>query len=401
MLTHEAIIDTVWDTGIKPLLVARFPEATPDALRKAHAYAYGGCVIQDMGYYPFGNGFFSGLTHYVRTGDFIMNLIDEARDLNEYAFALGAVGHYAADNIGHPIAVNPSVAMLYPKLARRYGPKVTYEDSPIAHLKTEFGFDVLQVARGNYAPQAYHDFIGFEVSKAVLERAFERTYGLKLKDIFRTEDLALGTCRRGVSKVIPEMTRVAWQTKKDELIKATPGLTRRKFVYNLSRASYRKEWDTEYKEPGIAARFLASIFRLIPKRGPFRALSFEPPTRETERLFMDSFNRTVDADRRLLASVSAGAGKLEDRDFDTGTPTRPGAYRLADDTWAELARRLVHKNPADIDPALRRQILTYFANPNADYATRRHRKKWEATLEALAKLRESGQAEAVPVSERR
>ena len=60
-----------------------------------------GCIIQDMGYYPFGSKFFSDLVHYVRTGDFVANLIGEAQNLDEYAFALGALAHYAADTQGH------------------------------------------------------------------------------------------------------------------------------------------------------------------------------------------------------------------------------------------------------------------------------------------------------------
>src|SRR6266536_2356088 len=94
VLTHEAIIDTTWKDDIAPLLLKRFPDATPDQLRKAHAYAYGGAIIQDMGYYPLGSKFFSDLTHYVSSGDFVLNLIAEAGDLNEYAFALGSLAHY-------------------------------------------------------------------------------------------------------------------------------------------------------------------------------------------------------------------------------------------------------------------------------------------------------------------
>ena len=159
VLTHEAIIDAAWKDSIVPVLLKRFPNATPEQLLQAHAYAYGGAIIQDMGYYPFGNAFFSDLTHYVRSGDFVLALIEESRDLNEYAFALGALAHYAADASGHPIATNRAVPMMYPKLARKYGPVVTYEDQPSAHAKVEFGYDVDQVAEGSYAPKAYHDFI--------------------------------------------------------------------------------------------------------------------------------------------------------------------------------------------------------------------------------------------------
>ena len=152
VLTHEAVIDSAWDDALKPLLLSRFPNATAGQLREAHAYAYGGTIIQDMGYYPSGSHLFSDLTHYVKSGDFIANLINQATNLDEYAFALGALAHFAGDDLGHSIAVNPSVPLLYPKLARKYGPVMTYEDDPTAHLRTEFAFDVLQVARGYYAP---------------------------------------------------------------------------------------------------------------------------------------------------------------------------------------------------------------------------------------------------------
>ena len=118
VLTHEAIIDAAWDDSIKPILLKRFPRATVEQLREAHAHAYGGAIIQDMGYYPFGSKFYTDLVHYVRSGDFIEALLGEARDLDEYAFALGALAHYAADNTGHPVAVNPAVPILFPNCKR-------------------------------------------------------------------------------------------------------------------------------------------------------------------------------------------------------------------------------------------------------------------------------------------
>src|SRR5205814_9256983 len=154
VLTHEAIVDSTWDSAIKPLLLKRFPTATADDLTAAHAYAYGGSIIQDLGYYPFGSKFYSDLTHYVRSGDFIVNLIRESQDLDEYAFALGALAHYAADNKGHRMATNVSVPLLYPKLRLKFGNSITYADDPFSHSKTEFGFDVFQAAKGRYAPNA-------------------------------------------------------------------------------------------------------------------------------------------------------------------------------------------------------------------------------------------------------
>ena len=185
VLTHEAIVDAVWDASIQKMVLHRFPGATPEELDEAHAYAYGGCIVQDMGYYPFSSRFFSDLTHYVRSGDFVATLIRDSQDLNEYAFALGALSHYAADDSGHRTGTNLAVPILYPELRRKYGKSVTYWDSPLSHLRTEFGFDVLQVAQGRYAPDSYRAFIGFQVSKPLLERSFQETYGLEMKDVFR------------------------------------------------------------------------------------------------------------------------------------------------------------------------------------------------------------------------
>src|SRR6266851_1156619 len=209
VLSHEALIDAAWETGIRPVLLQRFPNATPDELRKAHGFAFGGAIIQDLGYYPHGSHFFSDLVHYVRSGDFIRALIRDSQDLDEYAFGLGALAHYAADSNGHRIAVNRAVPILYPALRKKYADVVTYEDNPAAHLKTEFDFDVLQVAKERYAADNYHNFIGFEVSTALLERAFQEIYGIPLRSLFGNMDEAIGSYRHTVSTVIPKATNSA------------------------------------------------------------------------------------------------------------------------------------------------------------------------------------------------
>ena len=339
VLAHEAIIDAAWD-NIKPVLLQRFPETTPDGLKKAHAYTYGGCIIQDMGYYPFGSRYFSDLVHYVRSADFVAALLREARDVNELAFALGALAHYSADNNGHPMAVNRAVALGYPKLRARYGSEVTYANDPVAHLKTEFGFDVAEVAQGAFAPEDYHDFIGFQVSKDLLERAFQATYALELKDLFTSLDLALGTYRWTIGTIIPQATKVAWSLHKTEIVKARPGMTKRKFLYNIRRSSYEQEWGKGYQRVGIFARFLAFVFRILPKVGPFRAIQFKPPSQQTERLFMQSFNKTLDLYRADLQEAGGAHLQLANTDFDTGRPTTPGEYPLADKAYAKLLRDL-------------------------------------------------------------
>lgn len=387
VLTHEAIIDSAWDRSIQPLLLRRFPQSSPEDLVHAHAYTYAGCILQDMGYYPFGSHFFSDLVHYVRSGDFVVNLIHTSENLDEYAFALGALAHYAADTEGHSIAINRSVAMQYPKLAQKFGDHPTYGDKPSAHLEVEFSFDVLQVAHGNYAPQAYHDFIGFEVSRPVLERAFRQTYALEIGDLFKDVDLAFGTYRRAVSSVIPTMTRAAWQIKKTDLQKAQPRVSQRAFVYNLSRASYLKEWGRGFKEPGFKIRLVAFFLRILPKIGPLKALAFKNPTPQMDLLFQTSFDRTLEVYRGLLAQAGNARFALENRDFDTGALTRPAEYKLADNAYCELAIALARKDAAAVDPELRRNVVEFFRDTSLPFATKTHESRWKETLAALEKLK--------------
>jgi hypothetical protein len=361
VLTHQAIIDTVWLDAIKPVLSKRFPDVTEDQLTRAHAYAYGGCIIQDLGYYPFGSRYFSDLVHYVRSADFVQALLDESRDLNELAFALGAVSHYGADIEGHSIAVNRAVPMLFPQLRKKFGNNVTYADDPPAHLKTEFGFDVLQVARGHYAPNAYHDFIGFQVSKDLLNRAFQRTYGLKLTDLFHTLDLSLGTYRYCISTMLPNVTKIAWSLKSKEIQKERPTASRKQFLYNIRRSSYQKEWGSNYERPGPLARILAFVLRLMPRVGPFRGLAFKVPTPQTEKLFEDSFDATVDRDRTSFERAKTGGLNIANRDLDTGRSVSPGEYALTDRTYDKLLVRLAEKKFDGVTPELRANILRFYA----------------------------------------
>jgi hypothetical protein len=384
VLTHEAIIDAAWKESIVPVLLRRFPNATPEELLEAHAYAYGGAIIQDMGYYPFGNAFFSDLTHYVRSGDFVLALIEESTDLNEYAFALGALAHYAADNSGHPIATNPAVAMTYPQLAKKYGPVVTYEDKPSAHMKVEFGFDVDQVAKGHYAPKAYHDFIGFEVSKALLERAFTRTYSLEMSSVFFRVDLALGSYRHAVSTVIPRTTKVAWHLKRREIQHSDPSETKTKFVYNISNSGYRKEWGDVYEKPDFFARFKAFTLYLVPRIGPFSALGYHPPTPAVEQIYMHSFNETLDYYRLLLVAQQEDTLRLPNDNLDTGGLTGPAVYRLTDETYANLLGKTSGKPISD---ALRRDMLTYYADLGKGFATKKDPEAWQKVLRQLDRLK--------------
>jgi hypothetical protein len=386
VLSHEAIIDSAWDTSIRPMLLKRFPHSTPAELKEAHAYTYGGAIIQDMGYYPHGNKFVSDLTHYVRTGDFILALLRDATDLNGYAFALGALSHYAADKDGHAIGVNRAVPVLYPKLKKKYGDWVTYEEDPLAHVKTEFGFDVLEVAQGRYAPQNYHDFIGFEVAVPLLQQAFQDTYGLDLQGVLSDESRALGSYRHDVSQVLPSATRVAWSLKKDDILKDQPSMTKKKFLYNLSRASYQKNWGNDFRKPTCREKFLAFLVKLLPKIGPLRVLELRMPTPATERLFEASFNASLARYRKLLEEVAAGHPELPNDNFDTGDITGPGKYRLDDLAQAKLLDALAQQNFKTASPAIRAELLSFFSHPNAPYASKRKPEAWakvQAEIEQL------------------
>jgi hypothetical protein len=388
VLAHEAIIDSVWDTNIRPLLLKRFPGATAEEIKEAHGYAYGGAIIQDMGYYPHGSFFFSDLTHYVRSGDFILALLRDSKDLNGYAFALGALAHYAADSEGHPMGTNRAVPILYPKLKQKYGDSVTYEQDRLAHVKTEFGFDVLEVAHGRYAPDSYHDFIGFGVSAPLLEQAFQETYGLDLKSVLSDEDKVIGSYRHAVSQLLPKATRIAWSLKKDDIMKDQPGMTRKKFLYNLSRASYQKNWGNQYQPPTFGEKFLAFLARILPKIGHLRTLQLKTPTPETERIFEESFNATLDRYRHLLSQVDTDQPDLPNDNFDTGEITGPGKYRLNDETHAKWLHALAKETFSGASPEVRAELMEFFGHPDAPYATKRKPKDWakvQAELEQLKK----------------
>ncbi len=344
------------------MLLARFSGTSPEQLLEARGYAYGGCVIQDLGYYPFGSQFFSNLLHYVRTGDFIAALIADAQDVDEYAFALGALGHYSADTEGHPMATNRAVPLMYPKLKKKFGNHVTYAQSPKTHVMVEFSFDVVQVAAAAYAPEAYHSFIGFKVAKPLLERTFRETYGIEMKDIFFSEGLAIGTYRHAVGTTIPEMTKVAWEKKHDEIQKVIPSARKETVVFHLSGKEYDKTFGTDYEKPHGFARFLGWIYKLIPKFGPFRAFNFSVPTKEAERLFLESFTSTRGHFRQSLDALRAANLDLVNTDFDTGLLTKSGEYSLADETYDQLLGKLADRKFADVPEGLRSNILEYYGD---------------------------------------
>jgi hypothetical protein len=376
VLAHEAIIDSAWEQGIRPLLLARYPNATKDELRTAHGYAYGGAIIQDLGYYPHGSHEFSDMVHYIRSADFIRALLRDSQNLDDFAFALGSLAHYSADNDGHSIAVNRAVPILYPSLRKKYGDVMTYAENPEAHLKTEFGFDVLEVAHQRYAPDAYHDFIGFEVAKPLLQRAFEETYGISLDSLFKDLDSSINSYRYDVSTLIPRATRVAWELKKNDIAKDDPTQTRKKFLYHMSRASFNKNWGAKYEKPTFGEKFLAFVIRILPKIGPLRTLEFKTPTPQAETMFMASFNAAVESFSRELKALPNGEPNIPNTNFDTGGPVEPGKYSLADKAYADLLDRLKQTQFKSVPPELRANILSYYADTSIPFATKKKPKDW-------------------------
>jgi hypothetical protein len=415
VLTHESVVDALWDPVILNLLRARFPAATPDQLSQARAYAYGGCIIQDMGYYPFGNYFFSDLVHYVRSGDFVVTLLRRAQDLNEYAFALGALAHYAGDNVGHPV-INRAVPILYPKLRAKYGKVVTYARNARAHMAVEFGFDVV-VAAGR-ASHDYHDTIGFKVSKPLLERAFKETYGLDVRGVLLNEDLALATYRYAAGKTIPRVTQVAWQVKQAEIARQNPGITQQAFVYNLPRRDFEREYGKGYRrkrlhnrlspveygkgfvtaaqKPGLGVRLLAVGYAIVPKFGMLNLLTIKPGTPQTEQMFREGLAATRQEYGRLLDQVAAGPLELPNRDFDTGEMTQPGEYFLADRAYAKLLARHAKQHFKNVTPELRANLLSFYEHSEAQQATLKHCRACRRIPSELEELRTLPSSAAAP-----
>jgi Zinc dependent phospholipase C len=397
VLTHEEIVDLLWTDEIRPLLLTRFPGLTEDQLKEAHAYAYGGAVIQDLGYYPFGSKEFSNLVHYVRSGDFVHELLLESQDFDEYAFALGALSHYASDIAGHP-AVNQSVAIEYPKLQAKFGKSVRYAQDKTAHLKTEFGFDTVQVAKNRYASQQYHDFIGFQVSKPLLERVFPVVYGVELKEVLTHEDLAIGSYRFAVSRLIPHMTEVALQTHKKDLMHETPDFAKKKFLYRLSRSDYERQWGKDYVKPGVGTRILSTLLRYMPRVGPFRGLAFKNPTPQTEDLYFKSINTTVDQYRAFLEEVRTDSLVLPNCDLDTGNATKAAEYTLSDDSYANLLAQISARKFDLTSPELRGNILNFYSDLSAPIETKKDLAHWQSVLTSLDQLRLVNPAPVVAAS---
>lgn len=362
VLTHQANIDSTWEPCLLPALQRRFPGSTPEELKEAKAHAYGGAIIQDMGFYPFGSKLFTNLTHYVRSGDFVRNLLEEAHDRNEYAFALGAMGHYAADINGHPEGTNKAMPLVYPKLQTQFGNTITYEEAPKQHTQLEFAFDVVQVAAGKYRSDDYHNYIGFKVSKEVLERAFEKTYGLKLGQVIANVDLSISSYRFAIKELIPLATRAAWQSKRKDILALSPKARRRDYIYHFNQRQYKKEFGGTYERPGVGSRLLSYFIRVMPKIGPLKPFAFVLPTPEAQALFRSSFHRVIGQYCGLLKQQGPGpVAHLPNTDFDTGHPTHTGEYPLADETYGEWLRKLGKNKFEGLTAPQKQSILAFYS----------------------------------------
>lgn len=390
-LTHETIIDVAWDSGIKPVLLSRYPNTTPEQLRDARAYAYGGSVIQDAGYYPFGHPSFSDLTHYVRTGDFVTNLIHQARDVNELAFALGALSHYVGDTMGHMDAVNPSVAVEFPSLARKYGPVVTYEQSPHAHVRTEFAFDIDQLSHSRFAPAAYLRHVGFKVPRKLLERAFYATYGLPLGSVIGNESHAIGSYDWSVRQFLPRVAyaEVLLHRKTFPADEDLPGFD--EFEQRLKDTSARRGWEPYRKhKPSFQTRVFAFFIAIAPKVFTLSDLAIRGPDKDSEEKYVEGVNRSTDRYLQLLGELAQKGQdgfEVPDLDLDTGYATRPGTYRLTDQTYAKLLDHVTSKT-AMPPIGLRQNILAFYSNPSAPIATKKHPRQWAKVQQELEVLRQ-------------
>ena len=389
VLAHEALIDASWGKSIQPLLKLKYPHATEQQLKEAHAYAYGGAIAPDIGYFPFGKPLFTDMVHYVRSGDFVNALLNDAQDINEYAFALGFLCHYMADRYGHSLATNKCVPIVYPEERKKFGDIVTYEQDHLSHRRMEFGFDVLQTVEGGYASTAYHDFIGFQVSQSLLERAFSETYGLDLKDIFSDLSLSIATLRWSSKRMFPALTRAAWIIKKNEILKAHPGTTRKDFIYKMKKANYYREFGKERQKPGIFSALFSLFIRIAPKIGPLRALKFKAPGPVAEKLYIESFDTVMVKYAAALKICRTRTDELANINFDTGNPTTPGEYGLADKNYDLLVVDLEKNDFKLLNGELKQNILDYYTHRTAPAGSKKTMRDWAKTTEALQQLRQT------------
>jgi hypothetical protein len=394
LLTHEQLIDLTWQGSIAPLLRSRYPNITEAELKEARAYAYGGCAIQDIGYYPFGDVFLSELTHYVRTGDFIANLFREAHNANELAFAIGALSHYIGDTVGHSEATNLAVPEEFPKLEAMYGPVVTYAEDKHAHVQTEFAFDINEIAHGRFAPFRYLQRVGLRVPVAQLAAAFYDTYGLG--DPFsktRKRRINVRGYRFAVRSFLPRIAYAVTILNRDHMPQDSHSAEFQKMAMEAARVASENDWQAYRRRPGIFTYSLAGVIYILPKFGPLKLVAVKGPTQATEEDYVRSVNRSTDALRSALARFGGPKPGLENRDLDTGSMTQPGGYKLTDETYATLLHRLVSEPHSPIPAGVKADVLGFYADPNAPIYGKMYPDRWERIQADLLVL------ESMPVKE--
>ena len=387
LLTHEQLIDLTWQSSIVPLLRSRYPGITGEQLEEARSYAYGGCVIQDIGYYPFGDPFASDLTHYVRSGDFIVHLFRDAKDANQLAFAVGALSHYIGDNIGHSMAVNRAVPVEFPKLGAKYGPVVAYAQDKHAHVQTEFAFDINEIAHHRFAPVHYLRHVGLNVPTQQLAAAYYETYGLS-EDFSkaRTSRINVRGFRFAVRSFIPRIAYAITLLHRSHMPADPVGPESQKLDSEVAQIAAENDWDKYRKKAGIGTYTLAGFIYIVPKVGPLKLAAIKGPTAATEEEYVRSVNLSTDALSSAIGRLVKPHQTLPNRDLDTGSPVRPGGYRLTDDTYAKLLHRLVEDPHHTIPPGLKADIQNYYADPNAPIRTKKNPTQWAQVQSELQTL---------------
>jgi hypothetical protein len=398
--THQELIDLAWKQSIQPILLKQYPTLTKAQLQEAHAYAYGGCTIQDFGYYPFANAFFSDLTHYVRSGDFVLSLLHNAHTADELAFAIGSLSHYIGDTFGHSTVINLAVPVEFPKLVPKYGSNINYAENPHAHVQTEFAFDINQLSKGHFAPTDYMKSVGLEVPRDLLRKSFFETYGLNLPDIIGSKENSIRIYRNAVHDFLPNIARAETILHKKSFPTDTPSPDLDDLRKDLSQAAADNNWDAYRKNPGVTSHMYAGFLYILPKVGTLKMLSIKGPTSETEILYIKSLNRTIKALRFVLTNYDQIDRYIPNRDLDTGLVVKPGGYPLTDRTYAKLLSMITAHPDKVIPNQLKHDITAYYSDPEAPIITKKDPEKWaqvQANLKTLATMKTIGELDPLPL----
>ena len=413
LLTHEQLIDLAWQDSIVPLLLSRYPNLTPADLDRARAYAYGGCVIQDMGYYPFGDQSFSDLTHYVRSGDFVVSLFRNASNADELAFAVGALSHYIGDSVGHSTAINLAVPVEFPSLRAKYGSEVNYAQGKRQHVQAEFAFDIDEIAHHRIAPVRYLRHIGLQVPIQQLALAYYQTYGLNENFTgTRRQRFNVRGYRFAVRTFIPRIAYAVTLLHRNHEPAEPNTPERAEFEKDVTALAATDNWQAYRRKPGIGTYALAGLLFIVPKVGPVKLVAVKGPTEATEQEYLHSVVVSTAALRQRLARFTPSTlgappthqsldprHPLPNRDLDTGRVVQPGGYPLTDSTYADLLHRLTRQPAQPIPAGIKEDIQAYYSNPASPIATKANPPKWaeiQADLATLAAMATASEPKPYP-----